>query len=89
MAFWSVVLEELLAGLKVRWGKGWVYPSYYLDGVERRCHAKYVVHSDGQVERTGAIEVRTVLFHSSQQVLAFCVLGQVLQHPCIGESLTL
>ena len=66
MAFWSIVLEGLLAGLDVRWRKGWVYPGDYLDKVERGCHAQYVVHADRESERAGTVEVRTVLCNKSQ-----------------------
>lgn len=45
--------------------KGRAYPGDYLDEGERGCHAEYVVHADGKVERAGAVEVRAVLFQSS------------------------
>ena len=66
MAFGSIVLEGLLAGLHVGWGKGWVYPGDDLDEVERGGHAQYVVHTDRESERAGTVEVRIVLCHRSQ-----------------------
>lgn len=65
----------LSAESRVRWPQRLFYPCDYLNEVELRRHAEDVVHANGQIERTLAVEVDTVLFHISQQDLSFSFSG--------------